>query len=746
MEEYLREIKRVCEQLASIGSPVSEQMKIFAALKSLGREYEHIKTSVEGSMDTQPTLTFEVVIPRLTSYSDRLTSYNSSGNSEVSPHLAFNTFRTDSSGYYHTNNRGRGARGGNRAEALSPHVEGGFTNKYHQFKIILVDFNSTVMIFPERITGNTSDSQNTAEEVPIPLSSLQEFPPLPSLRVSQTPGNTLSRVSTKREETSFECTADSDSVRIGNSLSFSPSRTDTHEVVTDSSSSNSESPSPSTTPAPALQENNSCQTLVSSLSSQATAKTVTSTSTPTIAAVNNTPISISPVAVAETEDLTTSASSSPVDFVPSFSPTVIQTEAAPKSTVKSTHKMVTRLKDGIRKPNPRYVLLTHKVDIPEPKTVTEALKHPGWNGAMNEEYGNCKAANNWSLTPPTPDMHVLGSKWVFRTKLNSDGTLQKLKARLVAQGYDQEEGIDYMETYSPVVRTATVRSVLHFATVMRWDIKQMDVQNAFLHGDLTETVYMKQPTGFVDPSKPEHVCLLHKSIYDLKQSPRAWFDKFSTYLFEFGFTCCIPDPSLFVYMKGNAIILLLLYVDDMLITGNSSEALTSLLTALNSQFHMKDLGQMQYFLGIQAQFHPAGLFLSQQKYAEDLLVTAGMSECALVATPLPEQLEKTREKHKELFTSPTYFRSLAGKLQYPTLTRPDIQFTVNYVCQKMHAPTLADFYLLKRILRYIKGTVTMGINFSNASTSIIHQSSTAITSPPYTCLQIQRFTKRLRIF
>ena len=118
----------------------------------------------------------------------------------------------------------------------------------------------------------------------------------------------------------------------------------------------------------------------------------------------------------------------------------------------------------------------------------------------------------------------------------------------------------------------------------------MDVQNAFLHGDLTETVYMRQPAGFVDESKPDHVCHLHKSLYGLKQSPRAWFDKFSTYLMEFGFTCSIPDPSLFVYAKGKDIILLLLYVDDMLITGNNSETLASLLTELNKQFKMKDLG------------------------------------------------------------------------------------------------------------------------------------------------------------
>jgi len=258
-------------------------------------------------------------------------------------------------------------------------------------------------------------------------------------------------------------------------------------------------------------------------------------------------------------------------------------------------------------------------------------------------------------------MHVLGSKWVFRVKLNVDGSLDKYKARLVAQGFKQEEGIDYLETYSPVVRSATVRAVLHLSTIMNWELKQMDVKNGFLHGDLTETVYMKQPAGFIDKAHPDHVCLLHKALYGLKQAPRAWFDKFSKFLLSFGFVCSMSDPSLFVCVKNKDVIMLLLYVDDMVITGNSSKLLSSLLSELNKQFKMKDLGRLSYFLGIQAQFHSQGLFLSQQKYAEDLLATAAMSNCSPVATPLPLQPERTPNQ-TELFDNPSYFRSLAGKL------------------------------------------------------------------------------------
>ena len=389
-------------------------------------------------------------------------------------------------------------------------------------------------------------------------------------------------------------------------------------------------------------------------------------------------------------ECTASLDLDPIGNIVSPLPSRLEQLASRTTTAtESTHPMVTRSKAGISKPNKRYAMLAHKVSHPMPKTVTEALKDEKWTAAMN----------------------VLGSKWVFRVKLLADGSLDKYKARLVAQGFNQEEGIDYLETYSPVVRSATVRAVLHLATIMNWELKQMDVKNAYLHGDLTETVYMKQPAGFVKKALPNHVCLLHKSLYGLKQSPRAWFDKFSNFLLSFGFVCSFSDPSLFVCVKNSDVIMLLLNVDDMVITGDSSKLLSNLLNELNKQFKMKDLGKLNYFLGIQAQFHQKGLFLSEPKYAEDLLFTAGMKDCAPVATPLPIQPDNAPHQ-SQLFDNPTYFRSLAGKLQYLTLTRPDIQFSVNYVCQKMHAPTLSDFHLLKRILRYIKGTTTMGISFN----------------------------------
>ena len=286
----------------------------------------------------------------------------------------------------------------------------------------------------------------------------------------------------------------------------------------------------------------------------------------------------------------------------------------------------------------------------------------------------------------------------------------------MARGNEQEEGVDFLETFSLVVRTATIRTVLHVAVTKKWLIKQLDVKNAFLHGDLKESVYMVQPPGFEDQTRPDYVWKLKKAIYGLKQAPRAWFDKFSNFLLEFGFQCSFPDPSLFIYHQGTGVLYLLLYVDDMILTGNNEALLRTLIEKLSSVFRMKDMGSIHYFLGIQVHQCDNGLFLNQSKYAQDLLIIAGMKDCAPMPTPLPMKLDNLKG-YDELFAEPSYFRSLAGKLQYLTLTRPDLQFSVNYICQKMHQSSVSDFAMLKRILRYVKGTFDMGVSIKESTNS-----------------------------
>lgn len=385
---------------------------------------------------------------------------------------------------------------------------------------------------------------------------------------------------------------------------------------------------------------------------------------------------------------------------------------APEAPVGNTHPMRTRGKSGIQRPNTRYALLTTKQPSRIPKNIREAMDHPMWNAAVGEEMIEIHTLHTWSLVPATPDMNLLSSRWVFSEKLNPDGTVRKNRARLVARGCGQEEGINYLETFSPVVRTATIRLLLNIATAKEWPVKQLDVASAFLHGELNEPVFMQQLEGFVDPNKPDYVCRLTKALYGLKQAPRAWFDTFSRFLIEFGFSCSKSDPSLFTYHHNKKTLVLLLYVDDILLIGSDTKLLNELLDALNRRFDMKDLGPPSCFLGIEIEAHSGGMFLHQTRYAQEILQQTSMNECNPVATPLPLRPEYDQS---ELFMEPTYFRSVAGKLQYLTITRPDIQYAVNFIFQRMHAPTNADFGFLKRILRYIKGTATLGLHLRKDS-------------------------------
>lgn len=204
----------------------------------------------------------------------------------------------------------------------------------------------------------------------------------------------------------------------------------------------------------------------------------------------------------------------------------------------------------------------------------------------------------------------MGCQWVYKIKHHSDGSVARFKARLVAKGFHQEYGVDYNETFSPVVKYATIRVVLSLAVYYNWTILQLDVTNAFLHGILQEEIYMTQPPGFVDNCFPNHVCKLRKSLYGLKQGPRAWYERFSNFLLSLGFLTTYADSSLFIKHHKAPITLVLVYVDDLIITGNDSAYIQSLIRQLNMVFEMKHLGDLHHFLGIEVHRHSHGLFLS----------------------------------------------------------------------------------------------------------------------------------------
>jgi hypothetical protein len=252
----------------------------------------------------------------------------------------------------------------------------------------------------------------------------------------------------------------------------------------------------------------------------------------------------------------------------------------------------------------------------------------------DEEYMALMKNKTWHLVPQQEGKNIIDCKWVYRIKKKADGSIDHYKARLVAKGFKQRYGIDYEDTFSPVVKSATILLVLSIAVSRGWSLRQLDVQNAFLHGYLEKEVYMRQPPGFENKNAPFHMCKLDKALYGLKQAPRAWFSRLSAKLQELGFVRSKADTSLFIYHKPGLTMFMLIYVDDIIVTSSSDKAVTALLKDLGASFALKDLGDLHYFLGIQVEKTRNGIILTQEKYATDLLIKVGMQGCKSAPTPL----------------------------------------------------------------------------------------------------------------
>ncbi|GJR82489.1 ribonuclease H-like domain-containing protein [Tanacetum coccineum] len=339
----------------------------------------------------------------------------------------------------------------------------------------------------------------------------------------------------------------------------------------------------------------------------------------------------------------------------------------------SIHPMVTRSRVGTTRPNPRYAGHVSTIS-PLPRSYKEAFNDPNWRNAMFDEYNALIKNKTWTSVPRPEGANIVRCMWLFRHKFLADGTLSRYKARLVANGSTQVEGVDVDETFSPVVKPGTIRTVLSLAISRHWPVHQLDVKNAFLHGDLAETVYMHQPPGFRDPEHPDYVCLLQRSLYGLKQAPRAWFQRFAAYITTVGFTPSRCDSSLFIYRQGDDTAFLLLYVDDIVLTASSDRLLQQIIASLHREFSMTDLGALNYFLGISVTRDSSGMFLSQRKYAMEILERAHMVGCNSSRTPV--DTESKLGDGGTPVVDPTLYRSLAGSLQYLTFTRPDITYAV----------------------------------------------------------------------
>ena len=327
---------------------------------------------------------------------------------------------------------------------------------------------------------------------------------------------------------------------------------------------------------------------------------------------------------------------------------------------------------------------------------------------MDAEFSALMKNGTWSLVPRRPKMNVVGCCWVYKIKRKSDGTLERYKAWLVSKGYHQQQGIDFADTFSPVIKPTTIRLVLSHAISQGWTLQQIDIQNAFLHGKLSEVVYMSQPQGYIHPQYPNHVCRLHKALYGLKQALRAWYSRLSEKLITLGFKHSNTDTSLFIFRCNAITIFILIYVDDIIITGSSTSVIDSVIQSLSREFAVKDLGKLSYFLGVELLPHKAGLFLTQRQYILNLLNRTKMAEARPISSPMSSSSQLSLLAGVE-FSNPTLYRSTVGALQYLSITRPDVSFAVNKVCQFMHRPTDIRWSEVKRILRYLKDTINYGL-------------------------------------
>ena len=358
-----------------------------------------------------------------------------------------------------------------------------------------------------------------------------------------------------------------------------------------------------------------------------------------------------------------------------------------------------------------FALLCTVVQSQEPTTAKDALVLPQWKAAMEVELDSIERNHTWELVPRPQHRQVIGLKWIFKTKYHVDGTLDKRKARLVAKGYSQVEGVDYEETFAPTARYTSIRCVLALAAHNKWPIFQMDVKSAFLNGDLKEEVYVEQPPGFEISEQKDMVYRLHKALYGLKQAPKAWHDKIDTFFLSLGFQNCYADSNLYIFSQDNLLCLIILYVDDLLITGSLASKIEELRADLKTTFEMTDLGLLHYFIGMEVYQSHGGIFLSQHRYLRQLLETYSMSNCRPLSCPMDPNSKLSREDNSPIFEDITKYRRLIGSLLHLTYTRPDLSYSVSILSQFSSAPRQSHWQASIRVLRYLANTLDYGLSF-----------------------------------
>ncbi|GJU31232.1 putative ribonuclease H-like domain-containing protein [Tanacetum coccineum] len=300
------------------------------------------------------------------------------------------------------------------------------------------------------------------------------------------------------------------------------------------------------------------------------------------------------------------------------------------------------------------------------------------------------------------------TKWVYKNKKDERGIVIKNKARLVAQGYTQEEGIDYDEVFAPVARIEAIRLFLAYASFKDFVVYQMDVKSAFLYGKIEEEVYVCQPPGFEDPDFPDRVYKVEKALYGLHQAPRAWYETLSTYLLDNGFQRGKIDKTLFIRRDKGDILLVQVYVDDIIFGSTKKSLCTKFEKMMHKKFQMSSMGELTFFLGLQVKQKEDGIFISQDKYVTEILKKFGFSDVKTASTPMETHKPLLKDADGEDVDEHLY-RSMIGSLMYLTSSRPDIMFAVCACARFQVNPKSSHLHAVKRIFRYLKGQPKLGL-------------------------------------
>ena len=351
----------------------------------------------------------------------------------------------------------------------------------------------------------------------------------------------------------------------------------------------------------------------------------------------------------------------------------------------------------------------------EPKKIDEAIIDEFWMLAMTEELNQFQRNDVWDLVPRPKDHQIIGTRWIFRNKLDETGNVIRNKARLVAQGYNQEEGIDFDETFAPVARLESIRMFLAYASYMDFKLYQMDVKSVFLNGFINEEVYVKQPPGFENEQFPDHVFKLKRALYGLKQAPRAWYDRLKTFLLKTGFSVGKADSTLFVKIVNDHTLIVQIYVDDIIFGSTNNSLCEDFSKSMQKEFEMSMMGELTYFLGLHIKQTKDGVFINQSKYAHELLKRFNMNSTASKNTPMSTTTVLDRDEDGKTVDT-KLFRGMIGSLLYLTASRPDIMFSVCLCARYQSNPKESHLKAVKRIMRYLKGTVDFGLFYSKSST------------------------------